>query len=101
MDRRLPRWAFVPGIVLLLGVLVFLVARRRAPLDQNASGLRFANTEPDSKVFAAYAGSQTCRECHQSAFDAWKTSHHAQAERAPEAALDKGAFEPARSFKHG
>src|SRR2546423_6648590 len=101
MDRRLPRWAFVGAMVLLLGVLAFLVVRRTARLDQNASGPRFANTEPDAKVFAAYSGSQTCRECHQSAFDAWKTSHHAQAERSHEAALDQGAFEPARSFKHG
>ena len=57
--------------------------------------------EPDAKVFAAYAGSQTCRACHAEAFALWSTSHHALAERAVDLSRDRAAFEPARSVKHG
>lgn len=40
-----------------------------------------------------YVGSQTCASCHQEAYDAWAGSHHAQAWRAPSAALFEGGFE--------
>ncbi len=57
---------------------------------------------PDEKaVFAQYAGSQGCRECHADQFTKWLSSHHGLAERKPDAKLDDPAFVPTRSFKHG
>lgn len=57
---------------------------------------------PDQKqVYAEYAGSASCRECHEEEFAAWARSHHALAERTPTNALDDAAFIPARTFKHG
>jgi tetratricopeptide (TPR) repeat protein len=52
-------------------------------------------------VFAAYAGSESCRPCHEEAYHLWEHSNHGLAERPPAPALDRAAFEPARSFKHG
>ena len=37
--------------------------------------------EPENEAFVQYAGSESCRECHAAAFDRWKGSHHALAER--------------------
>ena len=61
---------------------------------------RFA-LEPEAKVFAQYAGSESCRECHAAAFDKWKGSHHGLAERKIDPRLDRGAFEPSREIKAG
>ena len=56
---------------------------------------------PDSEVFARFAGSQSCRECHAEAFAAWQQSHHGLAERPFDPATDKVAFDPARTIHHG
>ena len=57
--------------------------------------------EPEKKVFATYAGSASCRDCHRKAYDDWAKSNHGLAERPPSLTLDKAAFEPTRSFRHG
>jgi tetratricopeptide (TPR) repeat protein len=57
--------------------------------------------EPQEKVFARYAGSESCRECHQAAWDEWRTSNHGLAERPISPALDRLAFDPPRTFRHG
>lgn len=56
---------------------------------------------PQETVFAQYAGSDSCRECHAKAMESWAQSNHALAERLPDEALDGAAFEPARRFSHG
>ena len=53
------------------------------------------------KDFGAYAGSGSCRECHAREHGLWQKSNHGFAERAISADMDRAAFEPARSFKHG
>ncbi len=57
--------------------------------------------EPEAKVFARYAGSQSCRECHATQFASWQKSNHGNAERLPSDALDAAAFSPERTFHHG
>ena len=69
-------------------------------IDSSVRGERF-QLEDEKKVYSQYAGSAGCRECHEDAFAAWKSSHHGLAERPPSAAMDDAAFEPARSFSHG
>ena len=57
---------------------------------------------PDQAVtYAEYAGSASCRECHEAAYAAWETSHHALAERPVDPARDGEAFDPPRQFAHG
>ena len=50
---------------------------------------------------AAYAGSASCRDCHKEAFAEWQNSHHGLAERPLDPSLDRAAFDPPHSFKHG
>ncbi len=58
---------------------------------------RPAGIEP----YGAYAGSTSCAECHQEAYDDWRTSHHARAQRPVSPTADQDAFEPARLIPHG
>lgn len=60
-----------------------------------------SSQEAEAKVFATYAGSISCRECHQLEYDLWARSNHGLAERPLRAEVDGAAFNPARSFKHG
>ena len=60
----------------------------------------FNYSEDQAEAFAEYAGSESCRECHQEAYDSWLGSDHQLAERLPTPELDAGAFEPAREYKH-
>ena len=55
----------------------------------------------EKAVFAQYAGSESCKQCHADQHGKWQGSHHGLAERAPNERLDRAAFEPARSFVHG
>ncbi len=48
----------------------------------------------------AYAGSESCAECHQQAHVQWKGSHHAGAQRHLADNLDRQAFEPPREIRH-
>ncbi len=57
--------------------------------------------EPEAAVFARYAGTESCRDCHTNAFAGWRESNHRYAERPPTDALEGPAFEPGRTFRHG
>lgn len=48
-----------------------------------------------------YAGSESCAECHQRAYDEWKISHHARAQRDLNPALDEEVFTPRRKIVTG
>lgn len=57
---------------------------------------------PDqAATYATYAGSASCRECHEEAFALWEKSNHGLAERSLNLELDRRAFDPPRSFQHG
>lgn len=57
---------------------------------------------PDEQaVFATYAGSDSCRECHASAFEKWAQSNHGMAERPLRSDLDRIAFDPPKVISHG
>src|SRR5689334_12993213 len=101
--RRGPRWrAWAAAAVLLLAGVTWLVLHWRSS-DGRQSGpsqTTFA-LEPEAKVFAAYAGSSSCRACHLSEYEHWSQSHHGLAERVIDPELDRPAFGPPRSFSHG
>ena len=84
---------------------VILFARHRPgngrPGKQAKTGKLPPVVEPEPQAQAAYAGSSSCKDCHQEAYELWATSNHRHAERRPQPELDQHAFEPARSFQHG
>ena len=67
------------------------------PGDAGSTPVTFVPIQPR----ADYAGSATCRQCHQNEFDRWSQSHHGLAERAVQPEIDKPAFDPPRTFHHG
>ena len=87
-------------LAVLFPALALLVVWRATRSLQSSAPPQPVRMESDAAVFAAYAGSQSCRDCHREAFNSWKTSHHALAERAPDPALERAAFDPPRTFKH-
>ncbi len=94
------------GVVIAGGVLTWWLAHRsenpvvEGARSSAATRVRFA-LEPEKKVFAQYAGAESCRECHASTFNEWKGSHHGLAERKIDPALDRSAFEPPREITTG
>ncbi len=48
-----------------------------------------------------YAGSESCRECHEEAHDLWRASHHALAERPFRLDVDAAAFLGKDPIRHG
>jgi predicted CXXCH cytochrome family protein len=97
--------AAVAGVLIgvIAGVVAYFSGRSRVDLGTlNAPSTQAsAAAEDDARVYAAYAGSASCKECHAQAYDLWSKSHHGLAERKPDPALDKAAFDPPRSFTHG
>lgn len=103
---RVTVWVIGIAAGLLIGATVAVVLHfsgRRTHVDLgtfNAPATRPTGAD-DARVYAAYAGSASCRECHAKEYDLWSESHHGLAERRPDPALDKAAFDPPRSFTHG
>ena len=56
---------------------------------------------PDDEIHAQYAGSDTCKECHEAAFKGWEHSNHGLAEREVRKDMDEKAFSPKQTLKHG
>jgi len=98
-------WLAVSGVV-LAGVLAWWFGPRgrkasTAAVKPPPSPPPAFHLEPEQTVFARYAGSESCRDCHAAAFEKWKGSHHGLAERPIEPELDRAAFEPTREIKAG
>jgi tetratricopeptide (TPR) repeat protein len=96
--------AGIAGVVIVAGVFLWPRFAPRNADHSNAATPSFPAApvvEDEQKVFAQYAGSESCRSCHQEAYDKWAKSNHGLAERSPDAGMDRAAFDPARSFKHG
>lgn len=81
-------------------VAVWLWPRDRPPAVIPVYG-RPPIVEPQETVFARYAGSESCRECHQKEWEDWRESNHGLAERPISRAMDLAAFDPPRTFQHG
>lgn len=64
----------------------------------NSTGAEFSNLETNK--LGVYAGSESCRDCHQTDYDLWSHSHHALAERPVDAKLDQAAFAPTQTILH-
>jgi Flp pilus assembly protein TadD len=55
---------------------------------------------PEDEVHAGYAGSASCKECHEAAFEAWENSNHGLAERDVRMDMDKEKFSPKQTLEH-
>ncbi len=101
-------------MVLVAGGWLFIRSKNRKPdSDAVSAPVSSSDTTPsgtvksgiqwedETKVFAEYAGSSSCRDCHVADFRAWENSHHGLAERPPSAELEQTAFEPSKTFQHG
>ena len=92
------------AVVGLAAGWVVLVSLAKVRALRNSAAPRspaVSQPENQAKIFAAYGGSASCRECHAEAFAAWAKSNHGLAERAPSAVMDGPAFVPAKNFQHG
>lgn len=98
------------AVVAVVGLLVALLMFRKQPGPSGPLGSQRSlpgssatspALEPQDKVFATYAGSASCQECHAWEYQTWQKSHHGLAERPLNDALDQAAFQPPHSFKHG
>ena len=89
-------------VAILVGVAIGFWVRR--PVNISAVN-RNVFTGPviadQQSVFAAYAGSANCRECHAQAYAEWAQSHHGLAERPLRPELDQQAFDPPQKAHHG
>jgi predicted CXXCH cytochrome family protein len=100
-------WTLAIFAGLLAGAIVGAVTYFSSPgrIDLGtlnpAAGPTPAPVVDEAKLYATYAGSNACKECHPQAYDLWAKSHHGLAERQPDPNIDKVAFDPARSFTHG
>lgn len=100
--RSTPRWVF--ALVFLIAVAIGTALLKRSTLTPSQAltpsnvGYQLA---PEAAVFAEYAGSESCRECHQEAFDLWLPSNHRLAERGPGNELESPAFTDQPAFEHG
>ena len=56
---------------------------------------------PDDEVHAQYAGSPSCKECHEIAYKAWENSNHGLAERNYRPDMDEKTFSPRKTLQHG
>ncbi|MEI6085687.1 MAG: tetratricopeptide repeat protein [Verrucomicrobiota bacterium] len=82
--KKISRNLGLGGAALIVAVIALLVVRRHN------------RTEP--AAFATYAGSASCRDCHQTAYTEWQKSNHGLAERQLNPVMDQTAF-PAGKFQ--
>ncbi len=101
-------WLGALAVLVVVACMVTLALWRGGPAPPSATRgasdparPQAAAILPDQEAtYASYAGSASCRECHEEAFEAWAASNHGLAERPVSPALDSPAFEPPRVFHH-
>ncbi len=76
-------------------------APREKPLAVAAVDPNAPIIAPEDEVHSKYAGSETCRACHEAAFQSWKPSNHGQAERLVSKDEDYHSFTPKQTLVHG
>jgi len=104
--KGLPPWVWGVGALILVGLLIFFKNRQLETASQqvqnSTNGSQPLSMDrlqmPDEAIYAQYAGTASCRECHEKEFDKWLPSNHRMAERPLMTDMDTPAFEPAKSF---
>ncbi len=96
--RRFTKWLLPPFVACLLGACG---PPPQPPQPLTAPAQRVSLLEPETAVFAKYAGSASCRVCHETQYAAWEKSNHGLAERPVSPERDQAAFHSGASFQHG
>lgn len=95
----------ISAVVVVAAIAIIVVSRKPASTAATAGPVskpvEAPILPPDDEVHAQYAGSITCAECHQVAYDAWMDSNHGLAEREYRKDMDEPGFVPKQTFKHG
>jgi predicted CXXCH cytochrome family protein len=93
------------GTTLLLAGLATVFWLRNRPTHSSSFSLAETNPTPNPRneaaIFAQYAGSASCQDCHAEEFKQWHGSNHQRAERPINPAEDDAAFEPPRTLQRG
>lgn len=95
-DRR-PLLFLAGAATFALSAILFFALNSPSPRGNQSSTFKL---EDERVVFATYAGSASCQECHAEEYEQWQDSHHGRAERLVDAKTDGAAFEVHR-FRHG
>jgi len=93
------KWLVLSLPVLLLGAAAGCNSRQEHSSPAAVAAVPSAGAPADD--LAEYAGSESCAECHREAYDEWKGSHHANAQRDLAAELDDEVFSPRKTISHG
>jgi Flp pilus assembly protein TadD len=97
-------WALLAvGVVVLLGCRkggVENKAGEEVLEEEKKEAVQGPVIPPEDEVHAQYAGSASCKECHESAYEGWKNSNHGLAEREVREDLDKETFSPKQTLQH-
>ncbi|MCP5526324.1 MAG: HEAT repeat domain-containing protein [Verrucomicrobiales bacterium] len=95
-------WLGLAGLVVLAVVVSFAWQRWSGGRPASLPGPDSVTAViPDqAATYALYAGSTTCRECHEQAYAEWMASNHGLAERELSATEDRPAFDPPKTFEH-
>lgn len=101
-----PGWLLILGALLLMGlvlggVLAFWPKPQRVPVVSGAPDAPVTGSKLDAALYATFGKSPTCQSCHEEAYENWKYSHHALAERELNPAQDRDAFDPPWRIAHG
>lgn len=90
----------VSGILLLIAAAAVVLYARKPDRTRSANSSLDQTTLPripdEAAIFAQYAGSGSCQECHAEEFKQWQGSNHQRAERAFDANEDNRDFDPSR-----
>lgn len=98
MSRLSPRTRRRVAVALIVGSCAMLLeaGRQLWPLARGTVTDSSRAARPSARVVSQR--SEDCRSCHEDAFKAWSSSHHAHAHRPIDAAADADAFRPERDF---
>ena len=99
-----PAGWIVLAVVLAITLAVYFGMRRQAPAPTAAARPALEPVAPvippEDETHAQYAGSATCKECHEAAYAGWKDSNHGLAEREYRPEMDGKAFSPKQKLHH-
>lgn len=106
---RFGKWHWIIAFsAAIAATLVFMAAPprpHRTPSPASAASRTTAPSAPvimpEDEAHAQYAGSASCKECHETAYAGWKDSNHGLAERGYRADMDERGFSPAQKLVHG
>ena len=105
MMNQKKRWRFIVLAFIVGGGIFFTLHHHyQATRKPVVPKVNIANTTilaPEDEVHAGYAGSESCRKCHASAFEKWHASNHGRAERLVKKEEDHPSFTPKKTLTHG